>query len=148
MESPLLAESAAYSWLPLSPNQSGVAFALYKRYCQRFGLPVGVLHGQAWLAIVEQESRKIAGVVGISFDPGTAALEVTGLYVYPNRRGLAALDATLGEIARLYDAGFVRLVCCHVLKGNKRMARAIRAHFNERGAEPKADLWVMGASKT
>jgi len=137
-----------FTWRPITLGQSDIVWTLYRRYCKRFGVKEGAPQGQEWLAIVEQSSGRIAGVIGVTFLPATSALEVTGLYVYPTRRGLAGMHATLEEIARLYDAGYLRVVCCHVLKGNKRMTRAIRAFFNGRGAAPVADLWAMGLEHT
>jgi hypothetical protein len=146
MEATVLAPAYGFAWLPLAKEQHEVARQLYDRYCERFALPRGGNPGgQYWLGIVEDGTNRLAGVLGVSLEPEVAALEVNGLYVYPTRRGIRALEATVKRIAELYDAGHLRFVCCHVLLANKKMERRVTAPFHERRGGVRAHLWAAGS---
>lgn len=147
----MLAPAHGFAWLPLAPEQHPLARDLYDRYCVRFGLPRGGNPGgKGWFGIVELDADgapgKIGGVIGLGWDdPFDGALEVAGLYVYPTRRGVRAMEATVRRIAELYDGGYLRFICCHVLVENRRMAAMVERHFGARGGRIRASLWTAGS---
>jgi hypothetical protein len=141
--------TAGFSWLPMSISQYPIVKDLYDRYCKRFSLPpADEPAAQTWLAIVERRedgtNGRIGGIAGVNVDKAKGILEIAHLYVYPTRLGARAFHATIDEAARLYDAGDVKVVCCHVVMQNAKMDRIIAAKFTRRGARPIATLWALG----
>jgi hypothetical protein len=145
----VLAPAHGFAWLPLAKEQYPIAHRLYDRYCERFSLPRGGNPGGGlWFGIVELDEEgkpgKLGGVLGVAFDQTTAALEIAGLYVYPTRRGVRAMEATVRRVAELYDQGHLRFVCCHVLVENTKMERRLAPAFESRNGRIRAHLWGAG----
>jgi len=146
------AGTASFAWPPLAPEQRGVARDLFRRYCARFGLPTdGEALSPIWLAIVEMRPDgsygRVGGVLGITWDMAKRSLEVGGLYVYPNRLGARALEATITRLAHLYDSGDVRIVVASVLNDNHRVNRVMARAMGSRGGKPIAAVWALGLGK-
>lgn len=137
--------TAPFGWLPLRQDQFYVVEQLFEAYRKRYGLPGEAKpYGQLWFAIVDRSNGKIAGVVGVNVDAPTATLEITGLYVYPNRAGVRAFEATQGRLVELYQTGAVRALVCTALFKNRRMNEAIQKKWYAHGGSHRANVYVMG----